>query len=72
MAIRDLRRQLLGHCDDGSGTAITRDVSLNVRCQKCGGRLDMLTDTVTGEVVEECRHCRTRHPVPRFRPVDEA
>ncbi len=72
VAKRDLRQELLGHLDDGSGNAITRDVSLNTRCQTCGGRLDILTDTTTGEVVEECRQYRTRHPVPRFRPVEEA
>ncbi len=72
MAKRDLRQQLLGHLDGGSGNAVTRDVSLGIRCQKCGGRLDMETDTVTGEVVEECRRCHTRHPVPRFRPMEEA
>ena len=71
MAKRDLRQQLLGHHDDGNRKAITRNVSLSIRCQKCGGRLDMLTDTLTGEVVEECRQCRTRHHVPRFRPVEE-
>jgi hypothetical protein len=38
---------------------------------QCHGRLDMGTDTMTGEVVEECLHCGMRRPVPRFLPEEE-
>jgi hypothetical protein len=71
MIKRDLRLKLVGHLLEHGGQRVTRDLNRTTRCMQCHGRLDMSTDAMTGEVVEECLRCGMRRPVPRFRPEEE-
>ncbi len=71
MAKRDLRHQLTGHLMEGTGKLISRDVNRTIHCEQCGSHLEMRTLPMTGEIVEECRHCGTRRPIKRFLPVAE-
>jgi ribosomal protein L37E len=71
MAKRDHRKKLVGHLLDPSGAPTIRDVNRTVRCERCGGSLDIRTVPMTGQTVEECRRCGTSQPVRRFLPVGE-
>jgi hypothetical protein len=71
MIKRDLRLKLVGHLLERGGQRVIRDLNRTTRCLRCHDRLDMSTDAMTGEVVEECLRCGMRQPVPRFRPEDE-
>ena len=68
---RDLRSKLVGHLLERGGQRVIRDLQRTTRCMQCHGHLDMGTDAMTGEVVEECLRCGMRQPVPRFRPEEE-
>jgi hypothetical protein len=69
MPKRDLRQELLGHLVEGSGELVIRDVDRTTQCDRCGSHLEMRTLPMTGQMLEECRHCRTSQPVPRFLAV---
>ncbi len=71
MPERDMRRHLRGHFLEGNGELVIRDVDRSAHCQRCGGKLDMRTQLMTGQLVEECRHCGTSRPVKRFLPTGE-
>ena len=71
MPVRDMRRHLRGHFLEGNGELVIRDVDRSAHCQRCGGRLDMRTQLMTGQLVEECRSCGTSRPVQRFLPTGE-
>lgn len=71
MAKRDLRQKLLSRRLEGGGELVIHDVSRSVRCERCGGCLNWSTVPMTGQLIEECRHCGTSHPIQRFLPVAE-
>ncbi len=71
MRKRDLRSKLVGHLLERGGQRVIRDLNRTTRCIRCHGHLDMSTDAMTGEVVEECLRCGMRRAVPRFRPEEE-
>lgn len=67
----DRRKKLLGRRLEGGGELVSRDVTRAPLCERCGGRLDMRTTPMTGQIVEECQRCGMRQPVQRFLPVAE-
>jgi hypothetical protein len=67
----DRRKKPLGRRSEGGGELVNRDVTRAPQCERCGGRLDMRTIPMTGEIVEECQRCGMRQPVQRFLPVAE-
>ncbi|MFQ6047035.1 MAG: hypothetical protein ACE5PT_11885 [Gemmatimonadales bacterium] len=71
MTKRDLRRKLVGHFLVGRGELITRDVNRPLVCERCGGELNVRTDSMTGQALEECRRCGVRQAVRRFQPSGE-
>ena len=71
MVKRDLRRQLVGHLLERDGKRVIRDLNRTVRCTQCHGHLDIRTDAMSGQIVEECPRCGTTRLVPRFRPIEE-
>ncbi len=71
MVKRDLRRQLVGHLLERDGKRVIRDLNRTVRCARCNSHLDIRTDGMSGQIVEECPRCGTTRLVPRFRPVEE-
>ena len=71
MAKRDLRKRLVGHHGEGGGELASRDVNRSAHCERCGGKLDLSTIPMTGQIVEECQRCGTRRLVRRFMPVED-
>jgi hypothetical protein len=68
---RDLRLRLVGHLLEHGGKQVTRDLNRTIRCEQCHGHLDIGTNAITGEVVEECPRCGRTQVVPRFLPAEE-
>ncbi len=71
MALRDLRRQLRGRFLEGCGELTTRDVGRDAHCEGCGDKLDIHTEPMTGQTVEDCPRCGTSQPVQRFLAVED-
>lgn len=71
MLKRDLRRELRGYFLVGGGELTTRDVNRPLVCERCGGELQVRTDSMTGQALEECHHCGARHAVQRFQALGE-
>ncbi len=71
MTKRDRRRKLLGHLIEGGTELVSRDVNRTLECQRCGGPLDLRTESMTGRTIEVCRRCRSSQPVQRFLPIAE-
>jgi len=67
----DRRKKLTGCRLEGRGELVSRDVSRAATCERCGGKLDMRTIPMTGQIVEECRRCGTSRLVQRFVPVED-
>ncbi len=68
---RDRRKKLEGVVEGTDEDLVTLDVSRAPECTHCGGALELTTEPMTGQTLEACQQCGTRHPVRRFLPVTE-